>query len=242
MPITHLILVLFILSSCANKMVLPGDYNIQLLPEKAVTQKITDLKVTYIVPQTIINSQGIGGLNFAKHCWGRDTKQERILVNFNNEILQVERRTDNGLAGSGRIYKIRIIKTNEQNNRIIILQPESMNTYQDGIILPFPLPEFDLESYLTSAVVKYDFELNSQFPVGAIKANFNRMFEKPGDTYTLNLSSSSVLMRIKIDPYRTGSKVVINAELFDMKPVSNIIDVNKNILELERRVKSIVDA
>lgn len=157
-------------------------------------------------------------------------------------MLRVERRTDNGLAGSGRIYKIRITKTNEKNNRIITLQPESMDTYQDGVILPFPLPEFNLEAYLKSAVVKYNFELNSQFPVGSIEANFNRVFGQPEDTYTLNLSNSSVLMQIRIDPYRTGSKVIIKAELLDMKPTSNVIDVNKNILELEQRIKSIVES
>ena len=241
--IPSLIVLVFLLSSCSNKMTLPGDYKIQFLPEKATTKEITNLKVTYIIPQNVLSSKGINGLHFPNRHWGRDTKQEKILVNFDSRMLQIERRTDNGVAGSGLIYNVSITKVNESTNKLIILHGESIRTYQDGLIMPFPLPDFDLESYLTSATVEHDFELNSEFPVESIRATFDRMLEKSGDNdYELHLSNASVSIRIKIDPYRNGSKILINAKLFSMKPMSNIIDVSKSISELESYIKNIINS
>lgn len=240
--ILHLI-VLIILSSCSNKVVLPDGYQLQFLPEKAYIKEITDLQITYVIPKNILSSEGINGLNFQNRCWGMDTKQEKILVNFDNKNLQIERRTDNGVAGSGRIYKVSITKENESNNTLIRLRGESMSTYQDGLIFPFPLPEFDLQSYLTTAMVRYNFEVNSDFPAVAIIANFNRSLERfDPSNYILKLNYVSVLMKIKIYPYRNGSKVIIYAELFNMQPVNSVIDVNKNIFEFEKYIKNIVNS
>lgn len=240
---TYLISLFFLLSACSNNITLPNNYDIQLLPNKPSVTEITNLTITYIIPQRVASSEGIIGLNFPNSHWGRDTKQEKIIVNFDNKMLKVERRTDNGIAGSGRIYNINITKTNELNNRIITLQPISMRTYQDGAILPFPLPEFNLESYLTSAVVKYNFELNSEFPAESIRANFDRILEKKSNSYyALHLNNGSAFIRIKTDPYRNGSKILINSELFNMKHTNGVIDVSKNILELENYIKSIVNS
>ncbi|MCC8483025.1 MAG: hypothetical protein LN561_00345, partial [Rickettsia endosymbiont of Labidopullus appendiculatus] len=59
--ILHLI-VLIILSSCSNKVVLPDGYQLQFLPEKAYIKEITDLQITYVIPQNILSSEGINGL------------------------------------------------------------------------------------------------------------------------------------------------------------------------------------
>lgn len=62
--------------------------------------------------------------------------------------------------------------------------------------------------------------------------------------YILNIlkSNASALMIIKIDPYRKGSKVLINIELFNMKPINNIIDVSKKISELEKYIQNIINS
>lgn len=237
------IILLFILSSCSNKVTLPGDYQIQILPEKSTEKEITNLRITYIIPKNTLDSEGIGGIIFSNRQWGRETKQEKISFNFNNNILQIERRTDNGLVGSGCIYNIKVTQTNELNNRLIVLQAESMNTYQDGVILPFPLPEFDLESYLISAKVKYNFELNSEFPAESIRANFDRMLEKSENNYYMfSLNEASILMNVKVYPYRNGSRIFIEAELSNMRAINNIINVTKNILALEKYIKNIVNS
>jgi hypothetical protein len=62
--------------------------------------------------------------------------------------MELERRTDNGVAGSGLIYSIDINKLNKGNDKVIALTPKTVKTYQDGVILPFPIPKFDLASYI----------------------------------------------------------------------------------------------
>lgn len=237
------LLLLSLLSSCSNQLKLPGNYDIQLFPEKSSSTEITNLKITYVIPQSISSSKGINGLSFMNRQWGRDTKQEKIIVSFDNKILKVERRTDNGVAGSGRIYYIGIIKTNQLNNTLITLQSESMSTYQDGLILPFPLPEFDLQSYLTSATIEYNFELNSEFPADSVRANFDRILTKSSNNdYQLNLNNASAFLSIKVHPYRKGSKVLIDSRLFGMKHTNSIIDISKSIFELENYIKDVVNS
>lgn len=238
---SFLMLLCFLILGCANKMTLPGDYDIQLVPEKAGAEKIDNIKISYIIPSNVLEPQGIDGLVFNTNSWGTDTKREMIKVHFNQTNMELERRTDNGVAGSGLIYSIEIDKLNKGNDKIITFSPKSVKTYQDGLVLPFPLPKFDLESYLTSALVVYKFEITSDYPVNSVKANFDRILKSDGSSYQLQLSDCLAVMEVKIYPYKQGSKVVIIAELFEMKIVDNIINVSNKVKELEKRVKTIVN-
>ena len=58
------------MSACSNKMVLPGDYNLQLVPEKQVSAKIDNIKVTYIVPRNINSKGDLDGLFLSSSRWG----------------------------------------------------------------------------------------------------------------------------------------------------------------------------
>jgi hypothetical protein len=180
-------------------------------------------------------------LIFNNKTWGTDTKREIIKLDFNQTNMELERRTDNGVAGSGLIYSIDINKLNKGNDKVITFTPKTVKTYQDGVILPFPIPKFDLASYLTSAWVIHKFEVTSNYPVDSIKANFDRMLKPYGSTYHLQLPDCLAIMEIKIYPYRQGSKAVITAEISGMKVVDNIINVSNKIKELESKIKTIVN-
>ncbi|AVP87241.1 hypothetical protein phytr_2850 [Candidatus Phycorickettsia trachydisci] len=175
---------------------------------------------------------------FENSCSGMDVGQEKIVTTFKNNISLV----DNGVSGSGRIYRLNVNKSNELNNKIITLRAESMGTYQEGLILPFPLPNFDLQSYLISASVYYNFELNSEFSTESIKANFDRILKNEGKNYKVILSNASCLISARFYPYRNGSKVLIEAKLFSIKTTNNIINVSQSIFELEQRLKNIVNS
>lgn len=239
--ISKLTILLFILSSCANNASLPGGYNIQLLPGKPTQTEISDQKITYLVPKTILTSKGIYGLNFENRRWGTDTKQEKIRTNFAGQMLEIERRTDNGTAGSSRIYNVLVTRSEQADN--IVLEPKFESTKQDGLVLPFPLPEFDLLSYLASAKVNYNFEINSEFSVESIRANFKRSLnQNSSNAYRVDLPNAKVLVEVKIDPYRNGSKVLLNAELYNFKPENNTIDVSRAIIELEKYISNIINS
>ena len=102
------VLFFLLLSSCANKMTLPGDYEIQLTPEKGKIEQLGDIKISYLVPNNMLGSEDIDGLVFSSRQWGESIKREKILTSYGDTNLQIERRTDNGVAGSGLIYSIDI--------------------------------------------------------------------------------------------------------------------------------------
>ncbi len=230
------------LSSCANKMTLPGDYDIQIRPEKQTERNIGDIKIIYIVPDNIIDKKTIAGLFLGSKKWGTETKQEKIITSINNNRMIVERREDNGVAGSGLIYSIDVENILKGKNRVVTFIPKKVKPYQQGIILPFPLPTFDLRSYLASASVFHKFEVTSEYSQDAIKANFDRLLGTTNTylKYNLNSNNFSAELKVKIYPYRTGSKMVVDSTMFDMKILNNVINVSDNIKELEKRVKQIV--
>jgi len=231
----------FIISACSNKITLPGDYNIQLAPEKGCVEKIDNIKISYIIPVNVLKSDGIDGLVFKANKWGTDTKREMVRAHFDPTQMEVERRTDNGVAGSGLIYSIDIDKIDKDNNRIITFNPKTVKTYQNGLILPFLLPTFDLTSYLASASVVYKFEMISEYPVNSIKANFDRILKSDSSSYQLQLPDCIAVMEVKIYPYRKGSKVEIIANLSKMRPADSVINVSTKIKALEMRIKTIVN-
>ncbi|MDC0864406.1 hypothetical protein OAP56_00420 [Rickettsiaceae bacterium] len=238
-----LLFVCILISGCANKMTLPGDYDIQLTPKDSEVKEVKDIKITYLVPRSLPNLQGINGLMFYSKQWGVDSKQEKIIPRFGDTGWQIERRVDNGTAGSGIIYIGNIIKEQKGTDNVVIFEAKSSSTYQEGLVLPFPIPRFDIKNYLESAKLDYNFELVSEFPSDAMKANLHRgaLYRRAIDKYEFNLSNASVLADIKVYPYRNASKIVIKAQLSTMKSQNNLINVSANIAELEKRVRDIIN-
>ena len=123
--INYLIALLLTLCSCANKMTLPGNIDVQFIPDKSSTTEINGSEITYIIPHKIQQSEGINGLIFEDSYWEKHKAQKKIITHIDEKVLTVERRVDNGAAGSGRIYNIDITKTDQQNNKIITLRASS---------------------------------------------------------------------------------------------------------------------
>lgn len=235
-----ILLAISFLSSCSNKMTLPGDCNIQLVPEKQVVEHIDNIKVTYVIPKDISNEGDIDGLFLSSREWGESSKREKIISSFGDAKMQVERRVDNGAAGSGLVYSIDIENEVRGDNKVITLLPKKVRPYQDGLILPFPVPKFDLKTYLSSAIVYHTFEVISEYPQDSIRANFDRLLQVTRSGYELQTNDFSSTLKVKIYPYRKGSKVVIESRLFDMKIFDNVINVSKDIKELETRINNII--
>ncbi len=235
------IFLIFCIASCSNKMVLPGNYDIQLVPEKQIPTKLDNIKVTYIVPRNIKNEGDIEGLYLSSSEWGAETKREKIISSFGNGNMQVESRVDNGIAGSGLIYSIKVESRAENDSTVVALTPYHVKPYQDGLILPFPVPKFDLEKYLSSASVFYKFEFVSEFIPSSIKANFDRFLGSYGPDYKLQTNDFSSHLNVKIYPYRNGSKVIVNSKIFNMKKSQGVINVSDYITTLSAEIKKIVN-
>jgi hypothetical protein len=120
-------------------MTVQGDYGIQLVLEKGSIKNIDNIKVSYVIPNNILEPRGVDGLIFNSKTWGTDTKRKILKLNFNQTNMELERRTANGVAGSGLINSIDINKLNKGNDKVIALTPKIVKTYQDGAILPLPI-------------------------------------------------------------------------------------------------------
>ena len=117
-PQISLMLLCFLLESCSNKMTLPGNTDIHLFTEKQKTENLNNIKIIYIIPKNINNKGDLDGLFLSSQQWGIDSKREKIISSFSDEEMKVERRVDNGVAGSGLIYSIDIKKTEKDGNKI----------------------------------------------------------------------------------------------------------------------------
>ena len=67
------------------------------------------------------------------------------------------------------------------------------------------------------------------------------MLQSQGSGYEIQSRDFSAHIGIKIYPYRTGSKIIIQAKISNMKPVANLINVSNNIKELEKSINDIVN-
>ncbi len=218
-----------------------------LIPQPNTVQEVKNIQVTYILPNDIEKrSCTFNGLSFRQYNGGTDTKIERLHIDYVANGLQVERRTDNGIAGSGIIYTIDANVIPKSDATMITLTPRTQKTYQEGLILPFPVPNFDIEQYLSEATLYYKFELNSEYPATSIKANFERLLERfnaiDSYTYILQLEGAELKIKANIYPYRNGSKVVINIVLYNKESSNGVIDVVKKIEEAKKQIEKIINS
>ena len=218
---------------------LTHGYKMQLSPEKQISKSIEHFKVTYILPKNAEHKKPFQGLVFNCKKWGDDRRRESILANYSGDIMIVERRVDNGVTGSGRVYEIKVEKKIGLDNIEIALIHKNERTYQDGIIQSFPLPDFNIENFFSTSYYEYDFEINSLYSVESTRANFNRILGG-GNNYKIKLANADAIFKVNIFPYRSGSKLHLESQIFNMKSSNGIIDVNKNIKELREKITNII--
>jgi hypothetical protein len=212
---------------------------------KPEPQEIHGMDITYIVPSDIIKPKGsINGVRFASYNRGTDTRTERLGYQYTSDQILLERRTDNGMAGSGVIYNIALNITPKGNNTIITLHPKTLETYQEGLILPFPVPEFDLGFYLHDVAISYQFEIDSNYPPESVKANFDRLLgRKHNGIYRLEKEEDAFEISLKVYPYRQNqSKITIDTEIYNKNKNMLVVDFTEKINGLKRQLQNIANS
>lgn len=185
--------------------------------------------------------------------WGTDTRQEKIIVlDKGNGDMFVNRRVDNGTAGSGRLFHLTATQvTGEKDTALTFATTdEPPYEYREGLFGRFPLPDFsdeDLATFLASGYIEYKFEINSDFPAESINANFTRLANgRPtrngGNVGEVQVNGVSVKFLYNVMPYRNGSKATIEADLKINKAENGVVDFRPWIDQMKAAVTAVVSS
>lgn len=228
----------------------------QITPKAPVSEKLTNASsVTYRLPSNVKTD-----LPFERHSRFVNEGRFSRLGYKGSDLIQVEHRIDNGTAGSGVVYEVSKKVETIDGIAVVTFTPVSKREYQEGLILPFPVPELDIHSYLSNTQIKHKFEIDSEFPAQSIKANFDRLHRKVNarsfslydeiksdlklqDAYRLDLNNGAVaVLNVQSFPYRNGSKVVFDVVIQTRKHSDLIIDVVSIVKQIEEIALSTVQA
>jgi predicted small lipoprotein YifL len=223
-------------------------------------------EVKFTLPsQKMSTSTGISGISFDSFHNGPSSSQQKLNWKIiDKNTLEVHRREDNGIAGSGVMYKVNYKIDYQGDDLVVTFKPISSKVYQQGFIGKKDVPNFDITEFLSTAVFEHKFEINSEYPADSIKANFERLLPKKQtspyemkemmmarmagkkvsvkDWYVLQLDTSKTWIQVESFPYRKGSKVVITTKVNTAKSANNTIDVKQVFNEIEKKVASIVNS
>lgn len=233
--------------------------------------ELTELKfpstTTIIIPNDQdIDANKFNNMEFSKK-WnvsyynGSVAKQDVIIVkNKTSNTFDLDRRTDNGVSGSGILYTINYSIERKNSNTILSFKPIKYTTYQEGLILSFPTPEFtesDLSSYISSHAVEWKIEINSQYNTESIFANFKRLASEEPFTkgekdpiaghifknrFSILVNNRKVLFSLETFPYRNGTKSVIYLHVSGYYTSDNTVDFNMILPEIKKKLDSIVNS
>lgn len=181
------------------------------------------------------------------------TELQHILTNnnsYNNFV--VERRN----GQSGKIYTVGYTVEKGKDVMVYKFKALSFKTYQHGLILPFPVPEFteqDLLKYIAQQPITLNLELNSPYNAESTSANFIRLtdpkrFRVGMDPVPnkgqciLATKYRNVAVSWATYPYRNGSKVVIHLTIAGAFTSDNIVDFGEIIREVKGQLEGIVNS
>jgi len=242
---------------------LPVICHAGLFPEGKKAEKITNpSELTVIIPyDKEVDAILFTNINFTKERWGRTTRQEKITTfDKTAEEFKVERRTDNGTSGSGKIYTVIYMVKKKTESMEFNFKASSFETYQEGLILPFAVPEFseeDLLKFIARQQLYLSLEINSQYNTESIYANFMRMAEKapfyPGekdpvtgkaykDKFEMNSKFGKITFTLEAYPYRNGSKAVVHLSVPGTFTSRNTVDFREIINEIRSQLEAIVNS
>ena len=170
----------------------------------------------------------------------------------------VHSRHDNCVAGSGVKYVVNYTRSETSAGLTLTFKPVERSTYQAGLIMPFPVPNFDdraLINYLEEPVVEYEFEMNSTFNKDAVFANFVRLagnrFGRPEnapgaanlrDRFAIQINGKQVELSVSVFPYRDGSKATIHACIPGIETAPSTVDYNQLFQLVKTQVGAIVNS
>jgi len=229
---------LIMLTGCATNKAL-------LLPPKAGIKEIQGTKITYILPRDIENGlHTLYGLNFPHYTTTTNLKTERLSSHTTHNGIEVEKKIWDLTTSSGVIYTVDTQVTSTKPDSIIVtLIPKTQQTYQEGCDAPLLIPDLDIEKYLLTAALSFRFEINSQYPPDAVRANFAR-FLKSSKTGKFRLTDEYGEFTVKTDitPYKNGSKIIISTTLYNTKADNNVIDVVQKVKDVKAEIQKIINS
>jgi len=218
--------------------------------------------ITIIIPNDkMVDSRKITQLNFDRRFGGQKEKQEKIfLTDVTNSSFNVERRTDNGTAGSGIVYHVNHTIETADGRTVVTYKPTDYRTYQQGLVLPFAVPVFteqDLAEYLISQPVYFSLEIDSQYNTESIYANFIRLVERerlrPGekdpvtgkifrDKFFLPGRNGKIYFSLETFPYRNGSKAIVHMVVPGSFTSDNVVDFGIILNDLKTQLVCVANS
>ncbi len=240
-----------------------------LAPKPSETVDISNPRsITIVLPNSnAVDTSMYSSLRFQNRVWGvsyyndRIAKQEVVRSSKPSaKSFYVERRTANQTTGSGRIYTLNYEIKDDGKNKIMEFKPISFRTYQQGVVGPFPIPNFTEENlfdYLISHYIGYTIEVNSQYNTESIFSNFERLAKKVSykqgakdevtgkifkNRFSIDYKGYPINFSLETYPYRNGSKAVIYANIPGSFTSQNKVDFNIIIDDLKRQIEAIVNS
>jgi len=219
-----------LLSGCAT-----DSLNLQLTPNEDSTVALKDESETVYILPSDFDVEDITFRSYKSKV--SSSTYEKLFWHFEQDTLIVERRTDNGGSGSSVIYEVE--RKMSPDSKKVIFVPKLEKKRQDGLVLPYAVPLFDINSFLATTYYKHEFEVDSEFTAEAIKSNFKREFN---NTNELNLDDAKVSFSVEVYPYRKGSKAVIQFNMKTIPSHNSMINIEALYEEIELRLTSIINA
>lgn len=179
---------------------------------------------------------------------GDSTEYQRLSVKeLPSGELQLHRRNDNGVAGSGVLATVRFTKEETPSEAVMRFELLGTSTYQEGLFLKKAVPPFDLKETLLEGVVNTRLELDSEYSVDAVRANFKRMAMLAGspggkEMWRVATPSGQQYVQLEFFPYRAGTKVGAFASIVGRETSPGQIDFAQLIRQLEATLKAVVAA
>jgi hypothetical protein len=239
-----------------------------MTPKPAQTTELTaPITTTVIIPNDpSVDTARFRSLEFSA-TWGQSyykgsiSKQHVIRIkNKTDKTFDFDRRIDNGISGSGIMYTVAYSIVTNGNNTVLTFKPTKYRTYQEGLIMPFAVPEFtenDFSTYIASNSVYYKLEIDSQYNTESIFANFKRLateehlMQGVKDTVTgkifknrfsIPTKNGKVVFSLETYPYRNGSKAVIYLNVPGYLTSDSTADFNMILSEIKAKLESIVNS
>ncbi|GEM76681.1 hypothetical protein [Vibrio sagamiensis] len=211
--------------------------DVQLIPGKTDCMVLqSEPTVTYLLPQDY-DIDKIKFSNFNKQS-GEHTF-ETLEWSYDSDILRVERRTHNGITGSGVIYEVhRIVSPDKMS---VTFEPKKVSKYQDGVAFPYPVPRFNINTFLSHSFYTHHFSVDSKYGPDTVKSNFKRLLTSiDRDEYAFELPGFRVISTIEVLPYRNGSKADVKVNIMTFSSIDNTVDLQEIYRNIENKITAVV--
>lgn len=179
---------------------------------------------------------------------GEVAEYQRLMVKpLAGGKLQFHRRNDNGVAGSGVLATVKYSVEESPTDVTMKFDQAEVSSYQEGLILKKAVPAFSLKEVLLGGSVYARFELDSDYAVDAVRANFKRLAMLSGtpggkETWRLTTPSGQQYVQVEFFPYRNGAKITASAVIVGRETSAGVIDFVKLLDEVQGAVRAVANA